>query len=94
MFLRVSAFSCVNCISDIAFSVSGDYVFVKIMGMEQAVGCGVMEAALRTAYEIHTGKTLEKVEFENVRGWEGIRKASVNLNGFELKVASSRVDKE
>ena len=47
---------------------------------------GVMEAALRTAYEIHTGKTLEKVEFENVRGWEGIRKASVNLNGFELKI--------
>lgn len=47
---------------------------------------GVMEAALRTAYEIYTGKTLEKVEFENVRGWEGIRKASVDFNGFELKV--------
>ena len=47
---------------------------------------GVMEAALRTAYELYTGKTLDKVEFESVRGLEGIRHASVNLNGFELKV--------
>lgn len=47
---------------------------------------GVMEAALRTAYELHTGKTLEKVEFTEVRGLEGIRSASVDLNGFELKV--------
>lgn len=47
---------------------------------------GVMEAALRTAYEIHTGEKLEKVDFENVRGWESIRKATINLNGFELKI--------
>lgn len=47
---------------------------------------GVMEAALRTAYEIHTGKTLEKVDFENVRGLEGIREASVDMNGLTLKV--------
>ena len=47
---------------------------------------GVMEAALRTAYEVHTGKTLEKVEFTAVRGLEGIRQASVDLDGFELKV--------
>ncbi len=47
---------------------------------------GVMEAALRTAYELHTGKTLGKVEFTQVRGLEGIRKASIDLDGFELKV--------
>lgn len=47
---------------------------------------GVMEAALRTAYELHTGKTLGKVEFTQVRGLEGMRKASVNMDGFELKV--------
>ena len=47
---------------------------------------GVMEAALRTAYELQTGKTLGKVEFSEVRGLEGIRKASVDLDGFELKV--------
>ena len=47
---------------------------------------GVMEAALRTAYELHTGKTLSKVEFSQVRGLEGVREASVDLDGFELKV--------
>ncbi len=47
---------------------------------------GVMEAALRTAYELHTGKTLEKVDFKQVRGLEGIRSASIDIDGFELKV--------
>ncbi|MEG0500113.1 MAG: NADH-dependent [FeFe] hydrogenase, group A6 [Rikenellaceae bacterium] len=47
---------------------------------------GVMEAALRTAYELHTGCELAKVEFEAVRGLEGIKRASVDLNGFELKI--------
>ena len=47
---------------------------------------GVMEAALRSVYEIYTGKTLEKVEFEAVRGLDGVRRASIDLNGFELKV--------
>ncbi|MCD6539362.1 MAG: iron hydrogenase small subunit [Candidatus Omnitrophica bacterium] len=48
---------------------------------------GVMEAALRTAYEVVTGKTLEKIEFEQVRGMEGIKEAEVSLNGLSLKVA-------
>ena len=43
---------------------------------------GVMEAALRTAYEIVTGKTLERVEFEQVRGMQGIKQAEINLEGF------------
>ena len=47
---------------------------------------GVMEAALRTAYELYTGKTLEKVDFTEVRGLEGIRHASVDLDGFTLNV--------
>ena len=46
-----------------------------------------MEAALRTAYEVVTGKTLEKIEFEQVRGMEGIKEAEVSLNGLNLKVA-------
>ncbi len=37
---------------------------------------GVMEAALRTAYEVATGKTLESIEFTAVRGLEGIKEAS------------------
>lgn len=48
---------------------------------------GVMEAALRTVYEILTGKTLEHLEFEQVRGLEGIREASLTINGQEIKVA-------
>jgi len=47
---------------------------------------GVMEAALRTAYETVTGKELKEVNFEDVRGKKGIKKASVNLDGTELKV--------
>ena len=47
---------------------------------------GVMEAALRTAYETVTGKELEKVDFEQVRGETGIKKASIDLDGKEIKV--------
>ena len=47
---------------------------------------GVMEAALRTAYETVTGKELAKVNFEDIRGKKGIKKASVDLDGTELKV--------
>lgn len=48
---------------------------------------GVMEAALRTAYEIQTGKTLENVDFEGVRGIENLKEATIDVDGFELKVA-------
>ncbi|MGZ7192190.1 [Fe-Fe] hydrogenase large subunit C-terminal domain-containing protein, partial [Streptococcus pyogenes] len=34
---------------------------------------GVIEAACRTAYEVYTGKKLDKVEFTALRGLEGIR---------------------
>lgn len=47
---------------------------------------GVMEAALRSVYEIYTGQTLPRMEFQEVRGMEGIREAEVDLNGFKLKV--------
>lgn len=47
---------------------------------------GVMEAALRTLYEKVTGKTLEKLEFTDVRGFEGIKEASVTLNGKEIRL--------
>lgn len=48
---------------------------------------GVMEAALRTAVETLTGETLAKLEFEDVRGFEGIKEAFYNVNGLEVKVA-------
>lgn len=48
---------------------------------------GVMEAALRTAVEVLTGDTLEKLDFEDVRGLQGIKEAKYTVNGLELKVA-------
>ncbi|MEI6576568.1 MAG: NADH-dependent [FeFe] hydrogenase, group A6 [Bacteroidota bacterium] len=47
---------------------------------------GVIEAAVRTAYELHTGKTLEKISFEELRGMESIRKATIDLDGFPLEI--------
>lgn len=48
---------------------------------------GVMEAALRYAYEKFTGKELKKVEFEQIRGLDWTRIAEIELNGKKLKVA-------
>ena len=49
---------------------------------------GVMEAALRTVYEVVSGKTLEALEFEPIRGMEGIKEAAVEVPGFgEVRVA-------
>ncbi len=47
---------------------------------------GVMEAALRSVYEIYTGKELENIDFELVRGISGLRKAIIDVDGFALKV--------
>lgn len=40
---------------------------------------GVMEAALRTVYEVVTGQTLESLDFEIVRGLEGVKEAGVEI---------------
>jgi NADP-reducing hydrogenase subunit HndD len=48
---------------------------------------GVMEAALRTVFEVVTGQTLEKLEFEDVRGMEGLKTTTIDLSGLPVKVA-------
>lgn len=48
---------------------------------------GVMEAALRTVYFVLTGKEHEAIKFEQVRGFEGIREASLDINGTVVNVA-------
>ena len=48
---------------------------------------GVMEAALRTAVETLTGETLPKVDFTEVRGTDGIKEATYNVGGMEVKAA-------
>jgi NADP-reducing hydrogenase subunit HndD len=47
---------------------------------------GVMEAALRTAACWLTGKD-EVIEFTEVRGTDGIKRKTYNVNGTEIKVA-------
>ncbi|MCX7598650.1 MAG: NADH-dependent [FeFe] hydrogenase, group A6 [Armatimonadetes bacterium] len=48
---------------------------------------GVMEAALRTAYEVITGEKLENVEITAVRGMEGVREATVRIGDLEVRAA-------
>jgi NADH-quinone oxidoreductase subunit G/NADP-reducing hydrogenase subunit HndD len=47
---------------------------------------GVIEAAIRTAYEWITGEELKNVEIEQLRGMEGLREGTVNMAGKELKI--------
>ncbi|MBR1774275.1 MAG: [Bacteroidales bacterium] len=47
---------------------------------------GVIEAATRTAYELFTGKTLEKVDFNELRGMDGVREATVDFNGTPIHI--------
>ena len=48
---------------------------------------GVMEAALRTVYAVVTGREMERLEYLPVRGFEGIKESSVDLDGTVVKVA-------
>lgn len=48
---------------------------------------GVMEAALRTAYHSLTNEHLTNMDFEQVRGLDGIKEAVINIDGTELKIA-------
>ncbi len=48
---------------------------------------GVLEAALRTAYEWITGKTLQQVDFLALRGFKGIKEATIPIDGMDVKVA-------
>ena len=48
---------------------------------------GVMEAALRTVVEVLEGKESEDIEYRDVRGFDGIKEASYNVAGTEVKLA-------
>jgi len=47
---------------------------------------GVIEAAVRTAYEIHTKKELPHLDFDELRGMEGIREATIDFDGLPIKI--------
>ena len=46
----------------------------------------VIEAAVRTAYEVYTGKELSKVDFHELRGMDGIRRATIDFGGLPLNI--------
>lgn len=62
----------------------GDYTGAAVIF---GVTGGVMEAAIRTAYNILTKEELEPVEFTPVRGFKGIKEASATINGKEFRFA-------
>ena len=81
--------------SGIDFAALPDGDFDKLMGESTGAAVifgatgGVMEAALRTAYEVITGKTLEDVNFTQVRGLGDceVKEASLDLDGLKVNVA-------
>ncbi len=78
----------------IEFNKLEDAVFDSPFG-DEATGAGVifgatggvMEAALRTVSEVLTGKTFDEVEYEAVRGTDGVKEATVTIGDMEVKVA-------
>ena len=79
--------------ANINFNLLPDGDFDSLMGESTGAAVifgatgGVMEAALRTAYEVITGEKLENVDFHDVRGIEGIKEATVNIGGTDVNVA-------
>ena len=77
----------------IDFKALDDAKFDEPFGIGSSAGAifgatgGVMEAALRTAAEVIEGKPLEKLEFNEVRGVEGVKTASYKLGDMTLNVA-------
>ena len=78
--------------ANIDFAALPDSDFDNPLGESTGAGVifgatgGVIEAAVRTAYEVFTGKTLEKVDFEQLRGMEGIRSATVDFDGLPINI--------
>lgn len=70
-----------------------DEDFDPTLGMSTGAGAifgatgGVMEAALRTAYELGTGKPLTKLEFDQIRGLGGIKEGKIMVGDKEIRFA-------
>ena len=81
--------------ANIRFEDLEDSEFDNPLGISTGAGAifgttgGVMEAALRTAQDVLTGKDFDKIDFEQVRGEKGIKKATVNINGKDIKVVAA-----
>lgn len=47
---------------------------------------GVIEAAVRSAYELYTGKKLKRLDFNELRGMDGVRQATIDFDGLQLNI--------
>ncbi len=77
----------------INFSKFGDGEFDEPLGISSGGGAifgatgGVTESVLRVIYEIFTDKKLKKVNFKQVRGFEGIRDTEIEMGNKNIKIA-------
>jgi len=75
------------------FASLPDEEFDPALGISTGAGVifgatgGVMEAALRTAHFLATGKELDKIEFAEIRGMKGVKEGKIVLNGKEIRFA-------
>ena len=78
--------------ANINFQALEDDDFDKPLGESTGAGVifgrtgGVIEAALRTAADWYTGESLEKIDYKEVRGLEGVRSADVKVGDLDLKI--------
>jgi iron-only hydrogenase group A len=81
-------------VSGLDFSRLPDEAFDDPMGESTGAGAifgaagGVMEAALRTAHYMLTGKDMSVIDFSPIRGLQGVKEAVVEIKGIKLKVAA------
>lgn len=78
--------------ANIDFNSLPDEDFDQPLGASTGAGVifgatgGVIEAACRTAYELHTKKALPRLDFEELRGMDGIRKATIDFDGLPIHI--------
>jgi len=78
--------------ANIDFNLLEDAQFDSPLGESTGAGVifgttgGVIEAACRTAYEIITKKPLPKIDFTELRGLEGVRSATIDVDGLKLNI--------
>ena len=81
--------------ANIEFNKLEDSKFDNPMGEATGAGAifgvtgGVMEAALRTAQDTLTGESLPQIDFEEVRGTQNIKRATIEIDGKEIKVVAA-----
>ncbi|MFZ2286144.1 MAG: NADH-dependent [FeFe] hydrogenase, group A6 [Bacteroidales bacterium] len=78
--------------ANIDFNNLPDMDFDRPLGESTGAGVifgntgGVIEAAVRSAYVLHTGKKLNRLDFNELRGMEGVRQATIDFDGFPLNI--------